>query len=281
MMGAAVIVFRESLEAALIIGIIAAATRGVPSRTRWIVTGVGAGVAGSLIVAAGAGQIARLAAGAGQELFNASVLGLAVAMLAWHNIWMASHGAQMAKDAKQVGADVASGSKEMRVLSLVIAVAVLREGAETVLFMHGMLAGQQHTALSMLGGGLMGLAAGVGVGTALYLGILRVPLKWFFAVTSGLILLLAAAMAGQMAKFLVQAGWLPSLATPLWNTSHLLPNNSVVGTLLHTLMGYEAMPLGMQVVFYAASFGLILLGMVLVRRKTEGGTHPGQATSAA
>jgi high-affinity iron transporter len=81
MFGSALIVFRESLEAALLIGIIAAATRDLAFRNRWIVIGITAGVLGSLAVAGLTESIANLADGSGQELFNAGVLGIAVLMI--------------------------------------------------------------------------------------------------------------------------------------------------------------------------------------------------------
>ena len=265
MLGSAIIVFREALEAALIIGIIAVATRDLPSRNTWLLGGVGAGIVGSLIVASLTGQIAELSGGVGQELFNASILGLAAAMLAWHNIWMARHGMQLARNAKQLGQDVAAGSREMSALGLVIALAILREGSETALFLYGLLAGGEETLASVLGGGAIGLFVGALAGYGLYAGFLRIPARLFFAATSGLILLLAAAMASQAARFLVQADRLPSLATPLWNTSWVLENNSLLGRFLHTLIGYEAMPSGIQVVFYTATLILILAGMRIFR----------------
>ncbi|HET7548297.1 MAG TPA: FTR1 family protein, partial [Usitatibacter sp.] len=116
MFGTALIVFRETLEAALIVGIVAAATRGIPGRFRWIASGIGAGILGSLLVAAGAGALSQLAQGMGQELFNASILGVAVAMLAWHNIWMSVHGRELAANANRIGGDIRTGAKEMSVL---------------------------------------------------------------------------------------------------------------------------------------------------------------------
>ena len=97
MLGALIIVFREVIEAGLIVGIVMAATRGVPDRSRWIMIGIGAGVLGAAIVAMFAGVISEAFQGAGQELFNASVLGVAVIMLMWHNAWMARHGREIAE----------------------------------------------------------------------------------------------------------------------------------------------------------------------------------------
>jgi high-affinity iron transporter len=269
MFGPALIVFRETIEAALLIGIIAAATRGLSRRNLWLGIGVAAGLIGSLVVAGLTETIADMAEGAGQELFNAAILGIAVLMLGWHNIWMAKHGREMAAEARSVGLAVKSGQREMSALAIVIALAVLREGSETALFLYGLAAGDGNTSrLAMLGGGLLGLAAGVATGWALYSGLARIPLRQFFAVTSALILFLAAGMAGQMARLLIQGDLIRPLASPLWDSSSLLPMDSLLGNLLHLFAGYEARPSGMQVLFYALTFVVILLGMRWSRRYT-------------
>jgi len=266
MLAATVIVFREVLEAALLIGIVAAATRTVPGRNRWLAAGMLAGLAGAGAVALGTARIAELAGGIGQELFNAAVLGIAVAMLAWHNLWMSSHGAALAADARSVGSAISGGRRECSVLLVVVGLAVLREGAETVLFLYGIAASEGGASLPMLAGGLAGIAAGVAVGYLLYAGLLRIPLRWLFAATGVLVLFLAAGMASQAARFLIQADVVPSLAAPLWDTSTLLPQTSIAGTLLHSLVGYEAQPAGMQILFYLVALVAIGSGMLWVQR---------------
>jgi len=261
MFGSAIIVFRESLEAALLIGIIAAATRGLAGRNLWLAIGIGAGLGGALVVAGLTETIADMAEGAGQELFNAAILGIAVLMLGWHNIWMATHGREMAAQAKSIGHAVKSGQREMSALAILIALAVLREGSETALFLYGLAAGDGSSRVSMLSGGLLGLAAGIGAGWVLYSGLARIPLRHFFTVTSALILFLAAGMAGQMARLLIQGDLIRPLASPLWDSSSLLPMDSFLGNLLHIFAGYEARPSGMQVLFYTLTFLVILFGM--------------------
>jgi high-affinity iron transporter len=267
MFGTALIVFREVLEAALIIGIVAAATRGIPGRARWIWAGLGAGLAGSLLVAFGAEHLSQLAEGMGQELFNASILGIAVAMLAWHNIWMSAHGREMAANAKSLSGEVRSGNKEMSMLAVVVAIAVLREGAETVLFLYGVAISGGASTPAMLTGGAIGLAGGVALGWFLFAGLLRIPLKYFFDATSFLVLLLAAGMASQAARYLIQANVVPSLAAPLWDTSSLVPNSSVVGKALQGLVGYDAQPAGMQIAFFITALVAIWAGMSWSRRR--------------
>jgi high-affinity iron transporter len=269
MFGTALIVFRETLEAALIVGIVAAATRGIPGRFRWIASGIGAGILGSLLVAAGAGALSQLAQGMGQELFNASILGVAVAMLAWHNIWMSVHGRELAANANRIGGDIRTGAKEMSVLLVVIAIAVLREGSETVLFLYGVAISGNESSAPMVAGGAIGLAGGVAVGWLLFKGLLRIPLRWFFSATSFLVLLLAAGMASQAARFLIQADKIPSLAAPLWDTSWLVSNSSLAGKALQGIVGYDAQPAGMQMAFFVAVLAAIVAGMAWARRRAE------------
>ena len=135
MLGALIIVFREVLEAGLIIGIVMAATRGVAGRGRWINIGVAAGVLGAAVVAMFAGAISQAFEGSGQELFNASVLAAAVIMLMWHNAWMVRHGREIAEEMRNIGTAVSEGAKPLAALAIVVGLAVLREGSEVVLFL--------------------------------------------------------------------------------------------------------------------------------------------------
>src|SRR5262245_7358040 len=114
----------------------------------------------------------------------------------------------------------------------------------------------------MLAGGFLGLALGTAMGFALYFGLLRIPLRHFFTATNWMILLLAAGLAAQGARYLVQADLLPSLGPQVWDTSHILSEQSLLGQMLHTLIGYDATPSGMQIVFYLTTATLIAMGML-------------------
>src|SRR5271163_3019153 len=135
MLPTAIIVFREVLEAALIVGVVMAASRGAPGRERWVAGGIAAGILGALAVAAGAGAISAAVAGIGEELFDATILFAAVGMLGWHNIWMSGHGRDLAAHAVQLGAAVRSGAEPLWALAFAVALGVLREGSEIVLFL--------------------------------------------------------------------------------------------------------------------------------------------------
>jgi len=257
MLAAFIIVFREAIEAGLIVGIVLAATRGLARRGRWIAYGVGGGVIGACLVAAFAGELGNLFEGSGQELFNAAILLFAVGMLTWHNVWMASHGRDMARQLQQVGAAVASGDRSLMALALVVGVAVLREGSEVVLFLYGVLMGGA-SPMTIGAGGALGLLGGVALSVVMYLGLLAVPTKRLFGVTSGLIVLVAAGLASQAVAFLQQGGFISMLMTPLWDTSWLLTDGSVPGRLLKTLIGYTAQPDGAQLIAYLATIALMV-----------------------
>ncbi|HAJ70760.1 MAG TPA: iron permease, partial [Methylophilaceae bacterium] len=208
------------------------------------------------------------ASGVGQELFNAGILLFAVAMLAWHNIWMSVHGAELASHARDVGAKIRTGISETSILLVIVGLAVLREGSETVLFLYGVVASGGSSTVSMLIGGLAGMLIAILLGYGIYAGLLRVPIRWFFSATSLLVMLLAAGMASQAAKFLIQGDLIPSLGDQLWDTSNIVSEQSIWGMLLHNLVGYDARPSGIQVLFYVAVIVIISLGMKLVSQKT-------------
>jgi len=261
MLATFIIVFREVLEAALVVGIVMAASRGVAKRGWWVSGGCATGVLGAVAVAAFASEISSLMAGVGQEIFNSIILFAAVGMLGWHNIWMTRHGREMAMEATQLGKDVVSGARPLYALALVCGIALLREGSEVVLFLYGIAVGGGGGAANMAIGGVFGLAAGAAVGAAMYFGLLSIPLRYLFSVTSWLILLLAAGMASQGAAFLAAANVLPSLGDNVWDTSALLTERSLLGQVLHVLTGYTARPAGIQLVFFAAT--LVIIGSLM------------------
>jgi high-affinity iron transporter len=174
MFGALVIVFREVIEAGLIIGIVLAATRGISGRGHWVTAGVLLGTLGAGVVALFAEAIANAFEGSGQELLNASVLGAAVVMLMWHTVWMARHGREMAAEMAAVGAAVTAGKRPMTALVVVVGLAVLREGSEVVLFLYGILAGGT-SGSSLFIGGTLGLAVGAAFTALTYYGLVSIP----------------------------------------------------------------------------------------------------------
>ena len=263
MFAALVIVFREVFEAGLVVGIVMAVTAGVAGRTLWIAGGVAAGVLGACVVALFTSGLSELFGGSGQEVFNAAILGFAVLMLTWHNVWMSRHGRELVAELRAAGEAVVAGSKSLLALAIVVAIAVLREGSEVVLFLYGVAAAQGGASWTMAAGGLVGLILGSSVCLLTYLGLLTIPTRYLFSVTSALIALLAAGMAAQAIAFLEQANIVTALDETVWDTSWILSDSSFMGRALHTLIGYVDQPTGMQLIVYVATLGTIIVLMKL------------------
>jgi high-affinity iron transporter len=270
MFAATLIVFRETLEAALFVGIVAASTKGLIGRARWLTGGVLMGVFGAALLAAGAERIGAAFDGIGQDLLNIGVLTLALAMLLWHCLWVSTHSQNMVRDARALGTEVQQGQRAPWALIVAVALAVLREGAETVLFVAGSASAQGGLqAPGVLGASGLGLVLGAGVGALVYAGLSRIPVKHLFNATNLLIAVLAASIASQLMRALAQAGLLETGSDPLWDSSHLLAPDSALGTLAHALVGYDAQPSAAQLASYLAVLTLIFAGTRLLQRPAQ------------
>ena len=271
-----IIVFREAMEAGLIVGIVLAATQGVAGRGRWITGGMAAGAAGAGLVAVFAAALANAFEGIGQEIFTAGILCFAAIMLAWHILWMSQHARTMSAELRAVGQAVRLGQRSLAALAVVIAVAVLREGAEVVLFLYGVVAGSGTSGYALLTGGVAGLALAGVLSFLLYRSLIAMPMHRLFSVTNGLIALLAAGMVGQAAATLHSVDLLPGWGEHLWDTSAFLADNSIIGKAFHALIGYSARPSGIQLAAWSAT----LLGLVLFSRVSSRRTHTVTAAAA-
>ena len=256
----ATIVFREIIEVALVIGIVMAATRGLPGRVNLILAGLGLGVLGSAIIAFFTQSISDAIDGMGQEIFNATVMFVAVGFLSWTVIWMKTHGRELAHNLKAVGQDVLSGHRSAYVLVGVVALATFREGAEIALFTYGMTASGAYTLAQIVTGGVIGAIGGAIVGGMLYFGLLKAAQKHLFTVTSWLLIVLTAGMAAQGANFLIAAGVLPEIIPQVWDTSAILSGDGFLGETLKVLIGYTPRPTGMELVFYSTV--LLIVGVI-------------------
>ena len=253
MFSIAVIIFREIFEISLIISVLLVATKGMAGRLKWVWLGLLGGTIGSVIVACLAEKITNLAAGMGQELMNAVTLMIASVLIGWTVIWMRRYGRFLTQHFKAVGQSVSCGEKPLYTLAIVIALAVLRDGSEIVLFAYGILASGQ-SYISMVSGSFLGLISGAAVGAALYFGMVKISPRALFSITSWMLILLAAGMASQAVGFLQAGGFISVLSSTVWDSSKWISDNSLLGNILHTLVGYNAQPSIMQLVIYMTVF---------------------------
>lgn len=258
MVSSLIIVFREVLEMALVLGVLLAATKGMASSRRWIGLGVAGGALGALIVAFFMEQLEMAFDGEGEFIFNAAVLLLASALITWTVLWMSHHGREIAEHMKSVGSSVKSGELPFTALALVSFAAVMREGSEAVFFLFGAAEAVDSDGWNFLIGGVIGALSALVIGVLLYLGLMRIPVGRMLSVAGWLLMLLAAGMASQAALNLVIIDWLPPLVDMVWDTSAWLPDESFIGELLRVLVGYDDQPNGMQLLVFVVALGLIV-----------------------
>jgi len=258
MISSLVIVFREMLEMVLVVGVLMAATRGMPGSRQWIGLGVFGGLMGAAFFGLFMEQMESAFEGDGEYIFNAVVLLTASVLIAWTVFWMSRHGREMADHMKQVGCSVKQGQLPLRALAVIAFSAVMREGSEAAFFLFGAVQGIAEEGFSLLIGGLTGASIALLVGGLLYFGLVRIPVKQLFSVAGWLLMLLAAGMASQAAWNLVVIEWLPPLVDTVWNLSSTLSQDSLPGELLHVLIGYDDRPSGLQVIVFVVSLTILV-----------------------
>lgn len=154
-------------------------------------------------------------------------------------------------------------------MSVAVGLSVLREGAETVLFVGGLVSGSAESSASIALSVLAGLTSGVLAGWLVYAWLGKVKPQRLFAVTNVLILLLAGNLASQLGKTLNQADVLAYLSDNDWDISDLMPNDSAPGMLMHGIIGYDANPMQLQLVFYAAKVALIYFASKIMLQRVN------------
>ncbi len=255
MYGVSIFVLREVFEIALIISVMLAATRGLVGRMPYIWGGMAAGIFGAGIIAAFTTKISAMADGMGHEILNAVILITAAIMIGWTAIWMRVHGRELAQNIKQ-----AANNNSMWVLFTIIALAVFREGAEMVLFSFGAHA-QGTTWLEIGEGAVLGVIGGLIIGVLFYLGMIKIFARHFLSITSTLLAFLAAGLAAKGIHYLAMVGLIPEFGYKIWDTSHIVSNEGVLGQSLNVLLGYNATPSGIELMVYIATLALIFISL--------------------
>ena len=271
-----VIVLREGFEAALLLGILYAylAMIGRAQSRRYVTAGgvlaLGASIAMGVAVSVISGPLADL----GPDVIAIGVIFLAVVLLTWHGWWMGRH-AREVRGEVQRRIDEAHARQRLWLVGLIAFTGVFREGAETVLFLWGLLV-QMDDASSWLAlaGGVAGLVGAAILGWVVFQGGRRLSVQRFFAATSVLLLLLAAGLLSAGVGKLQGLGLLPA-GDPVWDTSWLLDDHGALGGVLTGLVGYRARPTALEILAYGSY--ILVAGTVffpsVFRRKMYGGSE--------
>lgn len=265
MLQIAIVVFREILEVSLILGILTAATKDIPGRTKWILTGLGIGIIASLALAFSTDKISESLDGMGQEFFNGLILIAAAVMIGWTVLWMQKHAKSISGELKRLGTSIREGHKPLYILAVVVLLSVLREGIEIVLFTYSYYI--SGTAISEIIFGLvLGVIAGGAVGAALYLGILKAAGKYFFIVTTWILIFLASGIAASGIGFWINADIVPALGNPAIDLSGILSQESFLGKFLHIFFGYIDQPAGSQLIAYFSTLIVLIIGLRVAKK---------------
>jgi len=253
-MGATFLVtLREAFEASLLLGLVYTYLDKIGAREnfRWVTLGSALGLAASVAMGVAVGFLSGPLLDLGPDLIGAGVIFLAVVLLTWHAWWMQQHARGIRGEIQQ-RIDQAHVTQRLWIVGLIAFTGVFREGAETVLFLWGIMAQATSAAgWGSVAAGLAGIATAAALGWAIFYGGKSVSLPRFFAITTALILLLAAGLFSTGLGRLQGLGMLP-MTVPLWDTSSFLSDGSVVGSFLGGLVGYRARPSLLEVAGYAA-----------------------------
>lgn len=256
------IIWRESVEAMLVVGILYswlkfnhAGRAGL--HALWLGVGCGVALAGVLgwVMVAAQGELS----GEALEWFQMGMLLVAAGLIVQMVLWMRRHGANMKKDLHQNLAQAMERSGLFGIAS-VTALAIAREGAETAVFLYGVSLEPGHTN-SLLGAAVMGLALAALTAWALGRGLRFLDYRRFFSFSSWMLLSFAAALLVSAVDRFIGAGLLPALVDPLWNSAWVLDDSSRLGSLLSALTGYRARPSLMLVIVFATYWWLMARAM--------------------
>jgi high-affinity iron transporter len=272
-----VIVLREGFEAALLLGILYAylAKIGRPESRRYVTAGGAVALAASIALGVAVSVISGPLADLGPDVIAIGVIFLAVVLLTWHGWWMGRHAREIRGEVQR-RIDEAYARQRLWLVGLIAFTGVFREGAETVLFLWGLLVQVEGVSSWLaLAGGVAGLVGAAILGWLVFQGGRRLSVQRFFAATSVVLLLLAAGLFSAGVGKLQGLGVLPA-GDPLWDTSWLLDDHSAVGGVLAGLVGYRARPTALEVVAYGVY--IVVAGSLffptLGRRKTYGRSDP-------
>ncbi len=267
MLSSLIITFRESLEITLIIGAVLAATNGIAGRGKYISIGVLAGIIGSVAIAYFLNQASESATKYNEYFIESLVLGTACALIIWTVLWMQSHAKKLTSDIRGTASQIRAGDKTFLSLTLIIALAILREGAEIILLSASLIQDGE-TLSNVIIGGVIGFLIGALIGALLFIGLIKVKPVYFFKTTTVLLSLIAAGLAASLAKRLIKLDIVPeSLTAIAWDTTHILEKKSHLGSFLHAFIGYADKPMALQVIFYVLVLAFIYLTLKLRARK--------------
>jgi high-affinity iron transporter len=266
-MSTATLSFREFFEVGMVLSILCAATRHMPHRLFWYSAGILLGIG----AAYGTALLLESLASRWIEDYYETAMGLVLVsaslMIGWTVLWMRQHGQRVSQQWKQRGAALREGQGSMLMVSLLMGVTLWREATELFVLLWASMMVQPEETHNLWLGLLLGGGLAFLVTSTMYWGITALPVRRIFAVTNWLMVALAASLLGQGASFLAADGWLPELSPQLWDSSGWIAEDSMVGILLRSLVGYTPYPSGIQLLAMGLMWVILAAGLHLVTKQ--------------
>lgn len=254
----AFVIWRESVEALLVIGILNTwlSHQDMGGRGRiFLWAGVAAGLLGAVALGTIFVAFDEALSEDAQQAYQAAMVMLAAALIIQMVFWMRKHGRTLKRELETALEDAAERARWWNVFALA-AIAVAREGTETVVFLFGTLAAVPTTTIT---GPVAAVLVGFGLALATYyvlqLGSWVLSWKLFFGITEVMLLFLAASLLVTGVDYLTSLGIVPKLSGRLWDSSAVLPDGGPVGGLVGALTGYRARPDLMELLVYGLYWG--------------------------
>ncbi|HKT93732.1 MAG TPA: FTR1 family protein [Paraburkholderia sp.] len=263
------IVWRESVEALLVVGILYAwlkngdadARRGVP----YLWGGVAFGILAAIGLGAALVGFTEVLSGDAQDYFQTGMVLVACVLIVQMVLWMKRHGRTLKREMEE-SLEKSTRDANWWGVTILVALAIAREGSETVIFLYGLGFGQSgHVDASQYFAVLIGLALAFLTFYLLQLGGKIFSWRHFFRVTEIMLLFLGAGLFQTGVDKLIDKEILPTIVDQMWNSSAILDDSSTFGSLVATLTGYRAHPALMNLIAYAVYW---LVVWFLVRRAT-------------
>ncbi|UCM92570.1 MULTISPECIES: FTR1 family iron permease [unclassified Candidatus Tisiphia] len=270
----ALVVFRECLEIALLLGVILAVTKQLEKSRIYIIAGVMLGTVSAALFAFFTRSITVAFSGLGDEIFNSGIILLTVALIGWTIVWMQGYGIKIKQNLNDLSVKISSGDSSYIMLVLIVAATILREGMEIIILVYSISSVEIIDSNSYLLGLIIGIVSGLTLGVIIYLGLIKiVNQQYIFRISSILLMLVASGFAAEAAGILSSSGIITILSDQLWDSSWLISDRSIYGKFLKMITGYIARPNGLQVVFYVCTLGLINILIQIKIRHTKAVTE--------
>ena len=261
----AIIIFRECLEIALLLGIILASTRHIQNSRIYIITGAMIGTVLASLFAFFVRTVNAAYGTEGDEIFDSCVILLATLIISWTVVWMQGYTQKIKNNLGKLSEKITAKTASKMLLIAIVAATILREGAEIILLVYSVVSTASLSAREYIMSLAIGSVSGFIVGTIIYTGLIKLPEKYIFKVCTILLILIAAGLAAEAAGILTSVGVIEVYRETVWDTSWLVDNNSITGKLLRITIGYDSKPNRMQLIFY---FSTIIFTLIMMKIRT-------------